>query len=139
MTTIPKQGEHRGVGLHVFQDETRLAVVRAAIDRVYLLNDPTKLFDFAGDPFEPPEARLLAAARCEAMFEIAAEKREVRPAIDLEVLRACVVALDDLHSIDRWLYSSFKHPQAPPGVEYPARPVPLTDDDIEKAAARCRR
>jgi hypothetical protein len=136
MSPIPKQGQHRGVGLHIFQDEARLAVVRQAIDHVFTLNEAKALFDFAGDPFQPPEARLFAAARCEALFELATEGREARPAVDMLRLRAFVVGLDDLRSIHPRLYGSFKHPQAPPGVKYPARPVPLTDEQTGRDPRR---
>jgi hypothetical protein len=91
--------------------------------------------------FQPPEARLFAAARCEALFELATEARETRPTIDMLRLRAFVVGLDDLNSIDPRLYGSRKHPQAPPGVKYPARPVPLTDEQMgrERRANRMDR
>ena len=86
---------YKGVGIHDLQTSARIeGVVKLEIDRVHAMTDPSSLFDFAGDPTKNPEARLLAAARCEASWELAAESREVRPDVDLTKLRALTAGLD---------------------------------------------
>ena len=123
---IPIVETYRDVGIHVFQDAERIALVKKEIDDVYTIDDLKKLVEFAGDQFKSPEARLFAAAKCEAAWEIAAENRELRPAIDLDYLHACVAGLDSLHWISSQHYGSALQPGPPPGVDYPQLPVPLT-------------
>lgn len=132
---IPTRGEHRGVGLHAWQDDARLAVVRADIDAAFALENADKLFAFAGDLTRAPEARLLAAARVRALFEIATERREVRPNIDLVALTAHVAGLDSLAWIDRTHYGTALAPGLAPGERRPKRPYRLTDSDIAEASA----
>ncbi len=92
---IPCVETYRGVGVHDQQPAERIeGVVKPAIDRVYGLTDPAALFAFAAESSNPPEARLLAAARCEAAWQLAAERRELRPSVDLEKLRAHVAGLN---------------------------------------------
>jgi hypothetical protein len=91
---IPTVGVYRGVNLHDQQSEERLAVVRTAIDRVFDQTDPLELAEIAFNPAWPPEARLFAAAKLEALMEIAADERAVRPKIDLARVRAGVAGVD---------------------------------------------
>ncbi|NUU44552.1 hypothetical protein [Tardiphaga robiniae] len=87
-------GEHRGVALHDHQSPERLVVVRRAIDDVFAMtDDPKDLLSVASNPRWPPESRLLAAAMLEAKQGIAADKREIRPDIDMRFVRACVAGV----------------------------------------------
>ena len=130
---IPTIGVYRGVGLHAFQDQTRLAVVRGDIDDAFALDDAERLFAFAADLMRAPEARLLAAARVKALFELATERREVRPNVDLQLLRAHVAGLDSLRWLDRRHYGTALAPGLAPGERRPMRPYVLTDSDIADA------
>ena len=91
---FPTVGEYRGVGLHAFQPPERIgAVVKPAIDVVHGMSDIGALASYAADARNAPEARLLAAAKCEAGFTIAVDERRQRPAIDLLRVRASVAGL----------------------------------------------
>jgi hypothetical protein len=88
---------YRGVPIHANQPRERIAtIVKPAIDVVCGMTDAEALAAYAADPANPPEARLLAAARCEASFAIAAEERRSRPAVDLDRLHAAVAGLDSV-------------------------------------------
>jgi hypothetical protein len=78
---IPVVERYRGCGLHDCQSTERLLVVRTAIDHVYTLEQVLDLVDYAGNVRNPPESRLLAVARCRALWELAQEAREPRPII----------------------------------------------------------
>ena len=98
---------HRGVGIHDFQSSVRIeSVVKPAIDRVGGISDIDLLFIYAADVGNPPEARLLAAARCEASWQLAAERRELRPDVDLDRLRAITAGLGSLNWIGPTHYGS---------------------------------
>jgi hypothetical protein len=103
---IPIIATHRGVGIHEHQPPARIKVVKAAIDRVANLGDITAMVAFAADPREPPEARLFAANKIEVEYELAAERRENRPNVDLERVRASVAGLDSLNWRDPDTYNS---------------------------------
>src|SRR5262249_62341770 len=87
---IPVVERYRGCGLHNCQSTERLRVVRAAIDHVYRLDQVLDLVEHAGNVRNPPESRLLAVARCRALWELAQEAREPRPIIRLPYLEALV-------------------------------------------------
>ena len=91
---IPCRGSYRGIGLHDKQSAKRLKIVRGEIDKVYSLTDVTALFEFACDVRKAPEARLFSAAKLEAMFAHAVEKRWERPAFNRARLKVVVNALD---------------------------------------------
>jgi hypothetical protein len=104
---IPIIAEHRGVGLHNHQTAERLTIVRRAIDDVFeMTDDRNDLLKVARDPMWPPESRLLAAAMLEAKKAMAADKRETRPDIDLDYVRACVAGLNSVTWRDRIRYCS---------------------------------
>ncbi len=119
---IPIVGTHRGVGIHAFQPRERIdRVVKPAIDAVFGLSDPDALTDYVQDPTHPPEARLFAAARVEALWQLAADNRELRPKVSLTLLRAMTAGLDSLRWIDPRHYGSLlQHPRGP-GLSLPAR------------------
>jgi hypothetical protein len=79
---------YRGCGLHDCQSTERLCVVRAAIDHVYTLDQVLDLIAHAGAAQNPPESRLLAVARCRALWELAQEAREPRPIISMAHVEA---------------------------------------------------
>lgn len=104
---IPTVGTHRGVALHAFQPAERIeAVVKPAIDVVFSMSDPRALAAYASTAINPPEARLFAAARVEAAWQLAAEGRALRPNVDLEYLRAATAGLDCRGWIDPTRYAS---------------------------------
>jgi hypothetical protein len=92
MTQIPTIATHRGIGIHDDQTPARIKIVKAAIDRVARTSDILELADFAADPQQAPEARMFAANKVEAEYELAAEERRNRPTIDLDRVRATVTA-----------------------------------------------
>jgi hypothetical protein len=87
---IPVVERYRGCGLHDFQSPERLRIVRAAIDHVYTLDQVLDLVEHAGNVRNSPESRLLAVARCRALWELAQEAREPRPIINLAHVEALV-------------------------------------------------
>jgi hypothetical protein len=92
---VPTDGIYRGVPLHAWQSPHRVAtVVRPAIDRVHNMSDLRELFQFACDPCNCPESRLLAAAKVQAASSLAASERQRQPKIDLELLAAITAGLD---------------------------------------------
>jgi hypothetical protein len=128
---IPIQEYYRNIGIHDCQPRSRVKVVKAAID--YVLDELTRLEDLARyieDRRHPPEARLLAYAKCEAAWELAAQDRRRRPTdIDMEVLKATVHCLDSLNWRSPWVYGSLLEPGPAPGApKSVAREVPLEED-----------
>ena len=92
---IPCRGSHRGIGLHAGQSAKRLKVMRRDIDRVYALGeDVDGLFEFAGAVMRSPESRLFAAAKCEALWNDATERRRERPNFDRARLEVMICGLD---------------------------------------------
>jgi hypothetical protein len=86
---------YKNVGIHDSQSRERIeAVVKPEIDIAVGMVDPLELFAFALDPMRAPEARLAAAARCEAAAGIVTARRERGPAVDIGKLRAAVAGLD---------------------------------------------
>ena len=75
---IPVVAMHRGVGIEHQQPPERVELVKREIDRVHRMSGTDELAEYAGDAGHPPEARMLAGARAEALWEIAGEER--RPA-----------------------------------------------------------
>ncbi|WLA62377.1 hypothetical protein [Bradyrhizobium diazoefficiens] len=124
---IPTIATHRGVRLHDLQSPERLDVVRRAIDDVFEQVDIGQLSDIASDPRWPPEARLFAAAKLEAMLEIAADERAVRPVIDLARVQACVAGLDSVKWRHPRYYTSLFDAGPAPGEVWPEREEPLPD------------
>lgn len=91
---LPISEEYRGVGIHAGQPPARVAVVKAAIDAVYALSNPTRLLAYLETSANPPEARLFAAARLRAAHELAAESRIGRPKMDMTYVAACAAGLE---------------------------------------------
>ena len=76
---IPVVEIYRGVGIEDQQPPERIEFVKREIDRVHRMSGVDELADYAGDPLNPPEARMLAGARAEALWELAGEERRPRP------------------------------------------------------------
>jgi hypothetical protein len=89
---IPILEVYRGVGIEDQQPRDRIGLVKREIDRVHRMSGTDELADYAGNAKNPPEARMLAGARAEALCEIAGEERRLRP-ISLEKLRASTAGL----------------------------------------------
>jgi hypothetical protein len=90
---IPIVETYRGVGIHDCQSANRVEDVKRAIDVVHEMFDIAGLVEFAADVSNPPEARLLAAAKAKSAWDLAADSREVRPEIELDRLRASTAGL----------------------------------------------
>lgn len=92
---MPAGEVYRGVKIHAHQPAERIErIVRPAIDSVYVMTNAVTLADYAADVRQPPEARLFAAARVRAIWELAAEGRAVRPLVNLDHLEATTAGLD---------------------------------------------
>lgn len=107
MTSIPSQGEYRGVKIDRFQSQERVDdVVRPAIDHVMRTTDIGDLFDYLATVRNPLEARRLAGARLLTQYEQAIEDRAPRPNIDQGKVRAWLAGLDSLEWISSGYYCS---------------------------------
>jgi len=128
--TIPIVETYRGVGIHADQSTVRIdGKVKPEIDRVLALEDLDQLCDYAGNTRKPPEARMLAAAKCEVAFQIATDERRTRPDIDLSRVRASVVGLNSRRCRSRWRYASIYDVPTPPGIPGPdLREKPLDEE-----------
>jgi hypothetical protein len=120
---IPVVEIYRGVGLHEEQPPERIEHVKAEIDAVHALDDVHALATYAEDVSKPPEARLLAAAKIEAAFALAAEARWTRPAISLERVQASVAGLNSRAWRDPFYYGSLGD-VCPPGENRRVRREP---------------
>ncbi|MCC3244194.1 hypothetical protein LG047_02460 [Methylocystis sp. WRRC1] len=112
---IPTIGEHRGVPLHDFQDEARLAVVRGDIDAVDAMTDWRELWRVVTERRLAPEASLYAEAKLRVLYASAATARVARPDIDLEMLSAYTAGLNSFQWIDPAYYGSVLQNVRPPG------------------------
>lgn len=120
---MPVEEHYRGVKVHALQPRERIAsIVKPEIDQVFMMTDASDLAEYAGDARHSPEARLFASARVEALWQLAAEGRAVRPAVNLDRLRASVAGLDSFTWIDPWRYGALLDRE--PGVER-ERPLAL--------------
>lgn len=120
---FPTIGTYRQVLLHAFQRQDRIeSVVKPEIDRVYTIADPGELLTYASMSTNPPEARLFAAAKLEAIFELSVERRESRPDIDPERVRAVVAGLNSLEWIDPAHFCSLLDTPPDPDLQGPRDP-----------------
>jgi hypothetical protein len=86
---------YKGVRVQDCQPRDRIeTIVKPAIDDAMAIEDPYRLYEFMENDRNPPEARLLAGARLEAVWELAASERRVRPDLDMDRARALTAALD---------------------------------------------
>jgi len=90
---IPVVEIYRGCAIESGQSLERVKLVRCEIDRVAGMDDADALVLYAINPMHSPESRQLAAARAEALWELASAERRLRPSISLELLRAGVAGL----------------------------------------------
>jgi hypothetical protein len=92
---IPAVETYRGVGIHDCQPRERIeTVVKPALDAIFALTDLGELVRYAADITKPPEARLFAAAKVRAGFQVAADTRVVRPVVNLDRVVASVAGLN---------------------------------------------
>ena len=111
---IPFVAEYRGVGIHDCQPVERInKVVKPEIDRVHKMSDIKQLYEFAKSALNSPEARLLAGAKCEAIWAQSTDDRTVRPSIPLEYIIAATVGLDSVRFRNPELYCSDLDPTPP--------------------------
>ena len=121
---IPTIGTHRGVPLEDQQSDARLELVRREIDLVLGMTDARELASWAADSWHSPESRKLACAMAESMWTVAAETRNNRPPIDLDLLRAATAGLGSKRWRDLDRHCSLL--DAAGGV---LREQPLADDE----------
>lgn len=117
---IPTHGEYRGVGLHIDQDEARLAAVRRDIDRAHDLQDLEALVAFADDPGNAPESRLLARAKALATLDERVERRATRARaseLSRERIIASTSACCSMHWRSPWHYGSLLDPRGMTSAE----------------------
>lgn len=108
---VPTEGSYRGIALHAGQPAERIKkIVRPAIDHVFSLSDAVALADYAAEPTHVPEARLFAAARVRAIWDLAAEGRAIRPLVNMARVRASVAGLDSTTWQDPNYYGSLLEP-----------------------------
>ena len=125
---IPIVETYRGVGIHDAQPVERIErVVKPAIDAVLKMGDVDELIAFAGDISNAPEARILAGAKLEAMFELAIAERRERPDIDLLYVRALTAGVDSVRWRDRKFYCCLADVSPPRPPRAARREVPLPD------------
>jgi hypothetical protein len=112
---IPVIGFHRGIGLHDFQDEDRLQLVRVEIDTVAEENDLQTLAAWSLRIDHAPESRLFAAEKVMVALTQAGNARRP-PDVTPEKVRAHVAGLssqtwrdpDHFCSIlDAWQWGNF--------------------------------
>ena len=100
MAKIECSESYRSVGLHPGQSPERLAQVRREIDQVFELEEVGALMSWIEDVSKSPEARVLAGAMVEAIFQLAVDERRERPAIDVERVQAITAPLSSTIWID---------------------------------------
>jgi hypothetical protein len=123
---IPIVEVYRGVGIEDQQPPERIKFVKSEIDRVHRMSGTDELFAYASDPLNPPEPRMLAGARVEALCELAAEGRRPR-AISLERLRAATAGLGSKTWRDPYSHCSLLDQPGPGAAGAVAREQPLAD------------
>jgi hypothetical protein len=130
--TIPIIEIYRGVGIHDLQPRERVERrVKPEIDRVLEMSDMDELVRYCGDVRNPPESRLLAGAKVEAIFDLAVAERRERPSIDMDRLRASYSCAASQHWRNPWAYGSLLDPRSCPGGPEPEpRETPLTDEQL---------
>lgn len=134
---------YRGVEVHDCQPAERIEdIVKPDIDAAFELNSIADLIAFARNHERAPEARLLAAAKCEAKFQLAAAHRETRPNLSLQELRATVAGLDSRSWRSPYVYGSLFDTHPPGEAAKIARPDEYREmveaDAGESKAARAR-
>ncbi|MEK4034289.1 hypothetical protein WOC76_12475 [Methylocystis sp. IM3] len=97
---------YRGCEIHAYQDEQRIrSVVMVEIDKVFEMEDPAALFQFAGSAAHAPEARLLASRRLLEWADDAEQGRRRMPFSRVEI-EAQAAGLDDFGWHDPGAYCS---------------------------------
>jgi hypothetical protein len=125
------------VQLHDFQPQSRIeAIVKPEIDEVLAEADAVVIFEWSRDIRNSPESRLLATAKIEAIFALAAENRAIRPDLDIDLVRAVSCGCDSLGWADPGCYASMLDASKfGPFDERPAPRDPEHRAQIEQAKA----
>jgi hypothetical protein len=123
LTAIPIIETYRGVGLHNFQDEARLRIVRGEIDIVIEISDLADLVEWAKDSGHAPESRSLAGEKALAILSGFGQARQKRPHRDLtpEYIKAVIAGLNSDKWRSPWVYGTLLEPGPAPGK--PSRAV----------------
>ena len=104
---IPCEGSYRNVPLHKGQSLARLRQVTADIDAAHALTSVNELYKFLRSPRNAPEARLYAAARALALFDLAREGRRARPNdVTRDQISAATIGLDSRRWQDRDFFAT---------------------------------
>jgi hypothetical protein len=125
---IPIVATYRGVGLHDQQSAARLRVVKREIDRVHKMANPERLVPYLKDAAHPPEARLFALAKVEALVAMARDARRPPPRVDIDHVRACTAGLDSRRWRSRSHYCALFDLPTRPECSAVKRETPLADD-----------
>jgi hypothetical protein len=84
---------YRSVEVYAGQSPERIARAKAEIDAVIAMDGPRRLYGFACDPANAPEARLLGRNKCLASIEARQKKL-----IDVDRLVACTIGIARVES-----------------------------------------
>jgi hypothetical protein len=139
---IPRIEHYKGIGIMDCQPRERIeTIVKREIDEVLAEGGIERLARIAGDATWSPEARLLSAAKCEALWQLCAEERRSRPVgVELDVVQASVAGLDCIGWRSPWAYGSLLDVPAGPGERGAApREEPFITEVKEQRAARLTR
>jgi hypothetical protein len=128
---LPIAEVYRGVEIFGLQSAARVREAKRQIDTVIAMTGPRKLYEFACDAANAPEARLLAKAKCLASIE----DRQGSP-IDRDMLEACGPVGRRTTPIGRLIDGMFAEragvpwPKAwdPPEPPYQGRPYMVHED-----------
>ena len=119
MSDIQTVEVYRGVGIHDCQPKERIEnVVKPEIDKVFALEDETKLFAYIREFRNPPEARLLAGAKLEALFFLAIDERRERPTFNPDEVKAWTAGLTSRAWRNSTHYGTLLHPCGSPASEW---------------------
>ena len=117
---IPAAETYLGIEIHDQQSPERVRQVKIELDRVFGITTAEELASYAADVTRAPEARLLASAKCAALFQICADERRNRPSVDLTEVKGSVAGLAVQRWRSPWAYCSLLDVW-PPGAPGPVR------------------
>jgi hypothetical protein len=86
---IPVAEVYRSVEIYDLQSAEHIAEAKRQIDRVISMSEPRRLFDFAIDARNSPEARQLAKLKA-----LATREERQRVAFDVDRLKACTIGIE---------------------------------------------
>lgn len=121
---------YKGIKIHGYQTRERIeGRVKPQIDHVMGLTKTEALLVYVADVRRPPEARLLAGAMLEALFNLAVQDRRERPSINMDLVRAHTAGLDESSPWrSPWSYGCIAD-----GPDSEGRPIPLTHEELKQS------